>query len=56
MVEERNLRHLVELAVVEEEGNIEHGSAVFQERKTEEERIAVGLRFQEEEDSNWTLC
>jgi hypothetical protein len=43
VVEERTLRHLVELAVVEEEGNIEHGLAVFQERKTEGGRIAAGL-------------
>jgi len=49
------IRHLVELAVVEEEGNIEHGLAVFQERKREGGRNVAGLRFLEEEDSNWTL-
>jgi hypothetical protein len=38
------IRHLVELAVVEEEGNIEHGWAVFQERKREGGRIAAGLQ------------
>jgi hypothetical protein len=44
VVEERMIRHLVELAVVEEEGNIEHGLAVFQERKREGGRNVAGLQ------------
>jgi hypothetical protein len=39
------IRHLVELAVVEEEeGNIEPGLAVFQERKREGGHNVAGLQ------------
>jgi len=44
VVEERMIRHLVELAVVEEEGNIEHDLDAFQERKREGGRNVAGLQ------------
>lgn len=44
MVEERRIRRVVGLAVVEEEGSIEYGLSALEEGKREEGRNAAGLQ------------